>query len=300
MTDTHDLRNQWYDEPVQYEKPMTEIMKNQEILNSLNEKIKAAEEALLYLNQTKEGLEKVIENSKKPPVEEAFKDNYGVYPNELKSNDDFNCWTSFKRGYIAAKKVHQPSMVNCILKGCPPEGYVTWNEWFNELGSKGILHNLKISSKEVEEDEWKDVALKFGKKLPTILPDNYDELSPSAWFRWVVFTYEKYMEQRDKESGYNPKSQEQVEKLQEKDWTYKITDEKGETNQYKQYFDSVINIRQELIDYGFPNSTIEDIILLINRILPEPIKETCGMKDWDSAWTIGYNNYRDILMERLK
>lgn len=66
MTDTHDLRNQWYDEPVKYEKPMTEIIKNQEILNSLNEKIKAAEEALLYLNQTKAGLERVIANSAKP------------------------------------------------------------------------------------------------------------------------------------------------------------------------------------------------------------------------------------------
>lgn len=40
----------------------------------------------------------------KSPVEEAFKDNYGVYPNELKTTDDFNCWKSFKRGYVAAQK----------------------------------------------------------------------------------------------------------------------------------------------------------------------------------------------------
>lgn len=25
-----------------------------------------------------------------------------------------------------------------------------------------------------------------------------------------------------------------------------------------------------------------------------------GMKDWDNAWTIGYNNYRDTLVNRLK
>jgi hypothetical protein len=66
---------------------------------------------------------------------------------------------------------------------------------------------------EPEENEWKNVALEFGKKLPVILPYNYDELPPDAWFRWVVFTYDKYMEQRDKESGYTPTPQtpEQVE-----------------------------------------------------------------------------------------
>lgn len=104
--------------------------------------------------------------------------------------------------------------------------------------------------------------------------------------------------------NYDPdakfRKQEQVKKLQEKEWTYKITDEKGETNQYKQYFDSVKTIRQELIDYGFQSSAIEDIILIVNRILPKPITETCGMKDWDSAWTIGYNNYRDFLVSKLK
>ena len=38
------------------------------------------------------------------PVEEAFKYNYGVYPNELKSVDDHKCWASFKRGFEASKK----------------------------------------------------------------------------------------------------------------------------------------------------------------------------------------------------
>jgi len=41
---------------------------------------------------------------------------------------------------------YKPSMFNCILDGNPPNGYSYWNEWYNELGSKGILHNLKISS----------------------------------------------------------------------------------------------------------------------------------------------------------
>ena len=41
--------------------------------------------------------------ARRTPVEEAFKDNYGVYPNELKSVDDHKCWASFKRGFEAAQ-----------------------------------------------------------------------------------------------------------------------------------------------------------------------------------------------------
>ena len=40
----------------------------------------------------------------------------------------------------------EPFMINCVLEGNPPNGYSYWNEWYKELGSKGILHNLKISS----------------------------------------------------------------------------------------------------------------------------------------------------------
>lgn len=42
--------------------------------------------------------------SQRTPVEEAFKDNYGVYPDELKSVDDHKCWASFKRGFEASQK----------------------------------------------------------------------------------------------------------------------------------------------------------------------------------------------------
>jgi len=45
---------------------------------------------------------------------------------------------------------------------------------------------------EPEDSEWKSVALRFGRKLPVILPYSYDELSPDAWFRWAVFTYDEY------------------------------------------------------------------------------------------------------------
>lgn len=41
--------------------------------------------------------------SRRTPLEEAFKKNYGVYPNELETTADFDCWKSFKRGFEAAQ-----------------------------------------------------------------------------------------------------------------------------------------------------------------------------------------------------
>jgi hypothetical protein len=85
---------------------MTETtMKNQEILNALNEKIKAAEEALLYLNQTKAGLERVIE-MQKSPAEEAFKRVYGRYPVTDIADTcwDGYGWVHFEAGYHSAKE----------------------------------------------------------------------------------------------------------------------------------------------------------------------------------------------------
>jgi len=84
--------------------------------------------------------------SQKSPAEEAYKEIYGDYP----VGEPF--WTVFKKGYEAAEKSKvEPSMINCVLEGNPPNGYSCWKEWFKELGSKGILHNLKISSKEFKE-----------------------------------------------------------------------------------------------------------------------------------------------------
>ena len=75
----------------------------------------------------------------------------------------------------------------------------------------GLYYNYIEVKKEKEpkDNEWKNVALEFGKKLPVILPYSYAELSPNSWYRWVVFTYDKYMEERDKECGYTPNQKEQ-------------------------------------------------------------------------------------------
>jgi len=84
--------------------------------------------------------------SQKSPAEEAYKEIYGNYP----MGEPF--WIVFKKGYEAAEKSKvEPSLINCFIEGNPPNGYSSWSEWFEELGSKGILHNLKISSKELNE-----------------------------------------------------------------------------------------------------------------------------------------------------
>ena len=84
--------------------------------------------------------------SQKSPAEEAYKEIYGDYP----MGEPF--WIVFKKGYEAAEKSKvEPSLINCVLEGNPPNGYSSWSEWFEELGSKGILHNLKISSKDFDD-----------------------------------------------------------------------------------------------------------------------------------------------------
>ncbi len=113
-------------------------------IEEVKAQIKVLEKKLSFLEE----LEKT-----KTPCEEAFKDNYGVYPNELKTDNDLHSWQGFQAGYNAAyeeKVVEEP-----------------------------------------EENEWKSVALRFGEKLSGYLSDGYYELSPAAWFRWAVFTYGK-------------------------------------------------------------------------------------------------------------
>ncbi len=129
-----------------------------------------------YCEETKEFFDK-LKNAypkQKSPAEEAYKFWWGEYPGNENWTSDATRWQGFQAGYNAA---------------------------YEEKVSETV--------QEPEENEWKNVALKFGKKLPVILPYNYDELSPNAWYRWVVFTYDKYMEQRDIECGYTPNQKEQ-------------------------------------------------------------------------------------------
>lgn len=112
-------------------------------VKKMNEK----EQLKAQIQELQEQLQKLEEKS---PVEEAFKKVYGEYP----MGEPF--WVVFQKGYKSAQKDYKvgeyqptpqkPSMINCIIKGPPPNGYPSWSEWYNEMGSNGILHKLKISS----------------------------------------------------------------------------------------------------------------------------------------------------------
>ena len=124
----------------------TEIQQLKEDISILQEKLQKLEE----LKKTKS------------PVEEAYKDWWGQYP-ELETDweVDVTRWQGFQAGYEFA--------------------------W-------AIAHAKKVVEKvqeEQEDNEWKSVALRFGEKLSGYLSDGYYELSPASWFRWAVFTYGK-------------------------------------------------------------------------------------------------------------
>ena len=114
-------------------------------IEEVKAQLKVLEKKLSFLEE----LEKT-----KSPVEEAYKDWWGDYPElETDSQYDDTRWAGFQAGYHFAyeeKVVEEP-----------------------------------------EENEWKSVALRFGEKLSGYLSDGYYELSPAAWFRWAVFTYGK-------------------------------------------------------------------------------------------------------------
>jgi ribosome-associated translation inhibitor RaiA len=109
-----------------------------------------------------EKLQKLEEQQRtKTPVEEAYKDWWGEYPGTENWTSDATRWQGFQAGYEFAYAIST---------------------------AKEVMEKVQ---EEQEENEWKSVALRFGEKLSGYLSDGYYELSPSAWFRWAVFTYGK-------------------------------------------------------------------------------------------------------------
>lgn len=219
-----------------------------------------------------------LENQKSL-LEIAFKDNYGVYPDELKSNDDFNCWVSFKRGYIAAKKEkvseYQPSMINCILEGNPPDGYVTWNEWYNELGSKGILHNLRISSTEHKKVE------------------EVKKLQEKNWYVDAKTLLK---------SNWEPKPQEPEEVAEGLKKAFREAVKQGVVSSTKPQtlYDVIADWWDEIFTNGNPSGqNIESLVEQIEKWLPAA-NEGFVDGEYSVGWNDGFNDYRIQLMEKLK
>ena len=125
---------------------MTEKEQIQNQIQELQEKLKELEE----LSQTKS------------PVEEAFKDWWGQYP-ETGTWDGFDekRWQGFQAGYEFAYAISTAKEV------------------------------MKKVQEEPKDNEWKSAALRFGEELVSVGPCGYYNFTPEEWFDWAVNTYEK-------------------------------------------------------------------------------------------------------------
>ena len=178
---------------------MTSLNEKAEIRAHEIEKTKAEIQVLTKKLSFLEDMQK----HQKSPAEEAFKRVYGHYP-VTDIADTFwegQTWFAFQQGYNAAyEEKDKPSMTNCVLTGNPPDGYVTWNEWYGEMGSKGILHNLEISSKgilhtlEISSKEYQPTPLEKLQESnwyvdpKTLLKYNWESTQVSA-FKYNQRTY---------------------------------------------------------------------------------------------------------------
>ena len=120
-----------------------------------------------------------------------------------------------------------------------------------------------------EENDWKTVALLFGKKLPVIPPYGYDELSPNGWYMWVVFNYDNYIKQRDLESGYYPtppQTPEQIEKSLREAFQKVQQTEKWKETQRK------IDAPKE----SWMNKSDEELVAMLEKNPPDCLKFVMG------------------------
>ena len=97
-----------------------------------------------------------IEN--KTPVEKAFKEVYGYYPGGCERS----VWIAFQKGYEVA---HKDAVEN--------------------------NKNFEPTSQEQENNEWRNVALRFGEELVSIGPCGYDDMTANDWLEWAKDAYGK-------------------------------------------------------------------------------------------------------------
>ena len=230
----------------------------------------------------------------KSPVEEAYKDWWGQYP-ETGTWDSFDDkrWHGFRAGYHFAyeenvsetpqergERVHKEmeELVRESVKWCEEhpdesvEDYLTPQERGDRIHKEVENEIEKLQEKNwyvAEENEWKTVALLFGKKLPVIPPYGYDELSPNAWYMWVVFNYDNYIKQRDIESGRYPtppQTPKQIEKsLREAFKKVQQTEEWKETQRK-------IDAPKE----SWMNKSDEELVAMLEKNPPEFLKFELG------------------------
>jgi hypothetical protein len=207
------------------------VMTNTITLKLTFEELEQIDKYIELNDDTRQLFDKIQKAYPKSPVEAAYKRVYGEYPPTTPSVDNHIDirWRAYQMGYNASQKSEKEQQIKELIresvKWCEEhreesvEDYLTPQGPQGPVGPgpgpKGVMVGYEPTLQEPEENDWKTVALLFGKKLPVIPPYGYDELSPNAWYTWVVFNYDYYIKQRDIESGRYPtppQTPEQIEK----------------------------------------------------------------------------------------
>ena len=243
----------------------------------MTETIQQLKENIALLQMKLQKLEELQRT--KSPAEEAFRKVYYRYPDKL--DDKYgSAWDIFEKGYNASKATEvEPSMTNCVLLGNPPDGYVAWNEWYNEMGSKGILHNLKISdisAKEYQQEPEKEQQIKELVREGV----KWCEEHPNE-------SVEDYLTPQERGDRIHKEVENEIEKLQEKNWYVDAKDlikEWGEKNKpptlYEILMDWWIN-HLDMMEQS-DERIIDDLVNIIGEKFIPPSNDTNGY-EWEKC-----------------
>lgn len=230
--------------------------------------IKVLEAKLSFLEE--------MENHK-TPCEIAYKRWWGEYPGtETWTINDETRWVGFQKGYADAyEEKDKPSMTNCVLTGNPPDGYVAWNEWYSEMGSKGILHNLEISSKEYQ-------------------PTPLEKLQASNWYVDPKTLLKSNWEPKPQTPEETEKGLKDAMKTAKAQGVFDEPETLTLKNLLKKWeIDFAANWAKNRSSELYEEE-VERFIQMFTEWMPDAIEESGD--DWDS----GYNSYRRTLMGKLK
>jgi len=99
------------------------------------------------------------------------RNSHSVYPNELKTTDDFNCWKSFKRGYNAAQEDYKVGEYQEEQKWDAVRESVKWCEenpdkdpldWLKPQTPEETERGMRTAFREAQQTEkWKELQRKI-------------------------------------------------------------------------------------------------------------------------------------------
>jgi len=218
------------------------------------ETIQTVKEDIAVLQEKLKKLEELEIQNSKSPAEKAFYRVYGYYPTFDGEYED-SPWQRFVIGYNA---------------GC--------NAGYYDV--KGNNKNFEPTSQEQENNEWRNVALRFGEELVSIGPCGYYDMTADDWLEWAKGAYEKNSDDllkfmREKQR----KCEALTEKLQEKT----VIEPKPPT---------LLDIVYEWCDDD-NDLPCEELVNRIEEWLPDEF-------DPNEAYEIGWNEAIQSIKEKLR